>query len=108
MIRIFNDNLRPQGCSGLYTLMGSTGGQWHDIYTISGTRSGSIEVDAGLSIIDVDTSVFIPGTSYLFKWMDSNGTESNQTSLYIPAVLQAEDGADLLGEGQGAFVLEYK
>ena len=84
MARIFSDTLQATDSSGLYTLMADVNGVWTDVHTISGAQSGRIEVDASINTIDVNTSVLIPGQSYDFKWVDSNGVESNVVHLVIP------------------------
>jgi hypothetical protein len=81
---IFNDTLQARDCTGLYTLQALIGSTWTDIHTISGAQNGTIEVDAALNTIEVDTSLLIPGQTYDFKWVDSLGNESNMVSLAIP------------------------
>jgi hypothetical protein len=106
MTRIFYDMLDPSYCSGTYTLMGFVNARWLDIYTLYGATDDSIEIDGVLNTIDVDTTIFIPGQSYLFKWVDSNGVDSNIRVIYIPAVLLTEPGSDILTEDQGLILLE--
>ena len=84
MSLIFNDILQVSNTSGLYTLMGYANGTWHDLYTISGPTDGEIKVDEKDNPISVDTSIFIPGLSYMFKWVDSHGAESNVISVTLP------------------------
>ena len=91
----FDDFLEASDCSGLYTLMGYVNGTWQDIHTIYGPSTGSIEVDASFNAIEVDTTLFIPGGTYQFKWVDGNGVPSNIITLTIPV----ESGS---GSGSGS------
>ena len=82
-MKLFNDTLDVDGTSGTYTLQGSVNGEWHDIYTISGPASGTIVLDDSNNV-EVDTNLFVPGQTYNFRWIDSEGTVSNVKSLLIP------------------------
>ena len=106
MARIFIDTLQPNDCDGIYTLQGYVSGVWTDIHTISGALSGSIEVDEIINTINLDTSVFVPGQSYLFKWVDTGGHESNVRVIYINEALLGEDGSFILNETAGLVLLE--
>ncbi len=86
MTLIFDDQLRVTDGSGLYTLMGLVGSTWTDIHTVSGPATGTVEVAATVNTIEVDTSIFLPGQAYRFKWVDASGTESNIITLTIPAL----------------------
>jgi len=106
MARIFIDTLQPNDCDGIYTLQGYVSGVWTDIYTISGASSGNIEVDEYLNTISVDITTFVPGQSYLFRWIDSDGHVSNVRVIYINEALLAEDGSFILNETPGLIFLE--
>jgi hypothetical protein len=84
MALIFQDRLQVEGATGLYTLMAYINGIWTDIHTIADAMSGSIEIDAALHTIPVDTTLLNAGQTYLFKWVDSAATESNINRLTIP------------------------
>ena len=98
MALIFKDNLQTFHTSGLYTLRGFVNNTWHDVYTIAGTHTGNIAVDAPHYYITVDTDLYLPGNSYLFKWVDMNGVESNETLITIPVSedLLQQDGSYIL------------
>jgi hypothetical protein len=85
MSLIFNDTLDTTDGSGLYTLMAYVNGEWMDIHTISGARSGETRVDGQNNKIDVDSLLFAAGQWYNFKWVDSNGAQSNIRSILMPA-----------------------
>lgn len=84
MVLIFDDLIKATDCSGLYTLTGYVNGTWQDIHTIYGPTTGSIEVDASYNTIEVDTTLFVPGETYQFRWVDGNGVSSNIIKLTIP------------------------
>ena len=83
---LFSDALETLDTSGLYTLMGFVDGVWIDLHSVSGVPGGTIEVDASVNTIPVDTSKLIPGQSYDFKWVDGNGIDSNVIHLTIPDI----------------------
>ena len=98
MALIFKDNLQAFYTSGLYTLKGFVNNTWHDVHTIAGVHTGNIDVDAPYYYITVDTNLYLPGNSYLFKWVDLNGVESNETLITIPVSedLLQQDGSYIL------------
>jgi hypothetical protein len=101
MALIFQDILLAIDSTGLYTLRAFVNGSWIDIQTISGALSGSIEVDAAINTIDVDTSILIPGQTYPFMWVDSDGVQSNIIILTIPEMgySYGDDGDTGIGTG---------
>jgi hypothetical protein len=84
MALLFNDILRSNDCTGLYTLMALVDGTWTDIHSIAGLSSGSITIDSSSNTISVNTSMLNVGQTYSFKWVDTIGNESNTVSLQIP------------------------
>jgi hypothetical protein len=88
MSLIFTDTLQATDSTGLYTLQALIDGTWTDIHTISGAQSGSIEVDAALHTVEVDTALLPVGQTFLFRWVDSIGNESNVSSLMVPFTLE--------------------
>lgn len=98
MALIFKDHLQTFDTSGLYTLKGFVNSTWHDVYTIAGAHTGNIDVDVPYYHITVDTNLYQPGNSYLFKWVDMNGVESNETLITIPVSedLLQQDGSYIL------------
>ena len=107
MALIFTDHLQTTDTGGLYTLRGYVNDSWQDVHTIAGPQTGTIDVDAPQYYITVDTDIFLPGTSYYFKWVDIHGVESNMTVLQIPAseFLDGEDSALLLVENSDRIIL---
>jgi hypothetical protein len=87
MSLIFNDTLQASGSTGLYTLQALIGGSWTDIHSISGPASGSIEIDASLNAIPVDTTLLPVGQTFDFRWVDSLGNESNIISALVPFLI---------------------
>ena len=83
MAFIFNDTLEVTLGSGLYTLQGFTNNTRTDIHSISGATSGSLNVNAANNTIKLDTSVFLSGKTYDFRWVDSHGVASNVSSLTV-------------------------
>jgi hypothetical protein len=84
MSLIFTDTLQATDSTGLYTLQALIGDAWTDIHTISGAQSGSVEVDATLNTIEVDTALLPVGQTFSFRWIDSLGNVSNTVSALIP------------------------
>ena len=107
MALIFTDHLQTTDTGGLYTLRGYVNDSWQDVHTIAGPQTGTIDVDAPQYYITVDTDIFLPGTSYYFKWVDIHGVESNMTVIRIPllASLDTEDGDQLLMENAGKILV---
>lgn len=90
MALIFNDTLEVTLGSGLYTLQGFTNNTWTDIHSISGATSGSLNVNAAINTIKLDTSVFLSGKSYDFRWVDSHGVASNVSHLTVNGSIKLE------------------
>ena len=102
----FDDRLQTTDCSGLYTLMGYVNGTWYDIHTVSGAGTGTIEVDRSVNAIEVDTTLFIPGQTYQFKWMDGNGVSSNIITLTIPYVSSGSGSGSGFGTAVSVTILD--
>jgi hypothetical protein len=95
MAFIFNDTLEVTLGSGLYTLQGYTNNTWTDIHSISGATSGSLNVNAANNTIKLDTSVFLSGQTYDFRWVDSHGVVSNVSSLTVNGYVLIEPSVQI-------------
>lgn len=84
---IFTDTLQATDSTGLYTLQALIGSTWTDVHTIAGPQSGSIEIDASLNTITVDTALLPVGHTFQFRWIDSLGNQSNIITALVPFTL---------------------
>ena len=84
MGQIFNDVLQTTLGSGNYTLQWLDAGIWTDITTITGPTTGDTNVNNSVNTIAVNNTIFIPGQSYKFRWIDGEGVISNTIQITIP------------------------
>lgn len=85
---VFNDVLIATEGSGEYILQGYVNGTWHDISTVTGPLDGNIIIGPDGINIEVDTTLFTIGQTFLFRWIDSFGIVSNVRSLLIPFTIE--------------------
>ena len=81
---IFKDNLIVTNCKSPYYLQALINGEWVTVHMIEGENPETIEENKFMNTMVVNPDLFQAGETYDFKYLGSNGIESNIISILIP------------------------